>query len=79
MKFVKLKKASKREIYESKSNAFLMLLAFLCAVSAWFAISITVYPSETKTLTHIPLILETAGTTAGENNLKVIGKENYTS
>lgn len=78
MKFITLKKASEREIYESKSNAKVIFIAFLCAVSAWFIITMTRYPSEIKELRNIPVIVDTSGTTAGSNNLQVIGSGNYT-
>ena len=75
MKFIMLKKASKRELYESKSNAKLIILAFLCAVSAWFIITITKYPTKTVTIKDFPLVLNTKGTTAGDNNLEIINQD----
>lgn len=72
MKFITLKKASKNDIYESKSNAMMLIIAFICAVTAWFIISMTYYPSENKELLNIPVVISTDGTTAGKNGLEVI-------
>ena len=36
MKFKKLKNANRREILESRNNAFMIALSFICALAAWY-------------------------------------------
>lgn len=72
MKFQKLKNANKREIIESKNNAFMIALAFICALVSWYYIKMKYYASETKLFNNVEVTAETDGTTAGDNDLMVI-------
>ena len=51
------------------NNTALAVLSLLIAVIVWFMISISLNPSEPKTLEKIPLSLDTAGTSVEENGL----------
>lgn len=72
MKFKKLKNANKREILESKNNAFMIALAFICALVSWYYVKMNYYASETLEFQNVQVIAETDDTTAGDNDLKVI-------
>lgn len=62
----------KHNINEAKKNLKLLLIAFVCAIASWFIIAITKYSSESKIITGVPVSLDTSGTSAAENGLKVI-------
>ena len=64
----------KRGINENTNNATLLLIAIICAVAAWFIVAMTIYPSESKTITDIPLIMDITGTSAAENGLSVTNR-----
>lgn len=51
------------------NNTALAVLSLLIAVIVWFMISISLNPSEPKTIEKIPLSLDTAGTSVEENGL----------
>ncbi|MBP5579461.1 MAG: hypothetical protein J6X56_08310, partial [Ruminococcus sp.] len=64
----------KRGITETTNNATLLLIAIICAVAAWFIVAMTIYPSESKTVTDVPLVIDIAGSSAAENGLSVTNK-----
>ncbi|WP_303804590.1 YbbR-like domain-containing protein [Ruminococcus flavefaciens] len=64
----------KRGINETTNNATLLLIAIICAVAAWFIVAMTIYPSESKTITDIPLIMDITGTSAAENGLSITNR-----
>lgn len=49
-----------------------MILAIFLAISVWFIVSMTQYPSVPKTITHIPLSIDITDTAAAANGLSVI-------
>lgn len=50
----------------------MMATSVVIAVVLWFVISIAIYPTTPRTIYHIPLKVEIAGTSAEENGLSVI-------
>lgn len=67
-----LKNGKKKSIAESRSNAMLLIIAFICAIASWFIIAMTKYPAESKTISNIPVKIDINGTSAAENDLTVI-------
>lgn len=55
-----------------KNNFLMAIYAFLVAITAWFVISITIYPSTPKTINNIPLSLDISQSVAEEYGLSVI-------
>jgi len=53
------------------NNTSLAVLSLLIALIVWFMISMSLNPSEPKTLDKIPLNLDTTGTTVADNGLSV--------
>ena len=68
-------RVDKRNIKEAKNNLMLLAIAFVCAIASWFIIAMTIYPSETKIVTDIPVSLDITGTSAAENGLRVLTPE----
>ena len=62
----------KKNIKEAKDNAILFAISLICAVASWFIITMTFYPSESKTVTNIPVHFDIIGSTADENGLQII-------
>lgn len=54
------------------SRPAMMIASLVIAVVLWFVISIAIYPTTPRTIHHIPLEIEIAGTSAEENGLSVI-------
>ncbi len=54
------------------SRSAMMITSVIIAVVLWFVISIAVYPTTPRTIYHVPLQVEIAGTPAEENGLSVI-------
>ncbi len=54
------------------SRPAMMIASVVVAVVLWFVISIAIYPTTPRTIHHIPLQVEIAGTPAEENGLSVI-------
>ena len=50
----------------------MMATSVAIAIVLWFVISIAIYPTTPRTLHHVPLKVEIAGTSAEENGLSVI-------
>lgn len=50
----------------------MMITSVAIAIVLWFVISIAIYPTTPRTLHHVPLKVEIAGTSAEENGLSVI-------
>ncbi len=50
----------------------MMGISVVIAIVLWFVISISIYPTTPRTIRHIPLNVEIAGTTAEINGLSVI-------
>ena len=50
----------------------MMATSVAIAIVLWFVISIAIYPTTPRTLHHVPLNVEIAGTSAEENGLSVI-------
>ena len=69
-----MKNTRKRNIYEAKSNATLLLIAIICAIAAWFIVAMTLYPSESKVIVDIPIKFDISGTSAAENGLSITSK-----
>ena len=67
-----LKNITKRNIKEARSNAMLLLIAFVCAIASWFIIAMTKYPSDSKHISNIPLSRDISGTAAADSGLSVI-------
>lgn len=59
-----------QRFYESRPA--MMIASVAIAIVLWFVISIAIYPTTPRTINHIPLQIEIAGTTAEENGLSVI-------
>lgn len=68
-----LKSIKKRNMSDAKSNVLTIIFAFVLAIAAWFVVSMTLYPSVSKTIESIPLTLDLSGSTAAENGLSFIG------
>ena len=60
MKFKKLKTANRSEILASRNNALMIVIAFVCALAAWFLVTMKFYASQEKILTDVPLITDTS-------------------
>lgn len=54
------------------SRPAMMIASVVIAVILWFVISICIYPTTPRTVQHVPLKLEIAGTSAEDNGLSVI-------
>lgn len=54
------------------NNTSLAVLSLLIALIVWFMISLSLNPSEPKTLNEIPLSVSTDGSSVADNNLTVI-------
>lgn len=54
------------------SRPAMMITSVVIAIVFWFVISISIYPTTPRTVNHIPLKVDIAGTTAEENGLSVI-------
>jgi len=67
-----LKNITKRNIKEARSNAMLLLIAFVCAIASWFIIAMTKYPSDSKHVSNIPLSRDISGTAAADSGLSII-------
>lgn len=67
-----LNKGKKSNIAEARSNAMLLLIALICAIAGWFIIAMTKYPAESKRISNLPVKIDISGTSAAENDLKVI-------
>ncbi|MGN1403122.1 MAG: YbbR-like domain-containing protein [Ruminococcus sp.] len=59
-----------QRFYESRPA--MMIASVAIAIVLWFVISIAIYPTTPRTINHIPLQVEIAGTSAEENGLSVI-------
>jgi hypothetical protein len=59
-----------QRLYESRPA--MMATSVAIAIVLWFVISIAIYPTTPRTLHHVPLKVEIAGTSAEENGLSVI-------
>ena len=59
-----------QRIYDSRPG--MMITSVAIAIVLWFVISIAIYPTTPRTLHHVPLKVEIAGTSAEENGLSVI-------
>ena len=59
-----------QRMYESRPA--MMATSLVTAVVLWFVISIAVYPTTPRTIYHVPLAVEIAGTSSEENGLSVI-------
>ncbi len=55
-----------------ESRPAMMIASLIIAIVVWFVISIAIYPTTPRTISHIPLTVEIAGTSAEENGLSVI-------
>ena len=55
------------------NNTSLAILSLLIALIVWFMISMSLNPSEPKTLDKIPLSIDTTGTSVADNGLSVYG------
>ena len=49
-----------------------MIFSIITAIFLWFAISINLYPTTPRTISHIPLTVDIAGTAAELNGYSVI-------
>lgn len=49
-----------------------MISSVVIAIVLWFVISISIYPTTPRTISHVPLQVEITGTSAEENGLSVI-------
>lgn len=69
-----LRKFKKQDITEAKSSAMLMLIAVICAVAAWFVVTMSFYASDTKLISNVSLNPkdDIVGTSAAANGLSVI-------
>lgn len=54
------------------NNTSLAILSLLIAIIIWFMISMSLNPSEPKTLDNVPLSISTEGTSLTDNDLSVI-------
>jgi hypothetical protein len=55
-----------------QNNLSLAIYSVIIAIISWFVISMTQYPSTTKTFTNIPVSIDISGTSAAENDLTLI-------
>ena len=60
------------------SDFALRILAVVIAIIIWFALSITQFPTTTKTITKIPVDFSLAGTTAEAKGLSALGYKDKT-
>ncbi len=67
-----LQKFRKKNIEEARDKALLFAVSLVCAIASWFIITMTFYPSESKTVTNIPVQFDIVGSTAEENGLQII-------
>lgn len=78
MKFKKLKTANRGEIIESRNNAMRIALAFICALIAWFFVTMKFYPSRPKSYSGVTLSTELEADSqleimsVSKNNIKVL-------
>ena len=72
MKFKKLKNANRREILESRNNAFMIALAFICALVSWYYVKMKYHETDIKNFTDVAVVADISGTTAEENGLQII-------
>ncbi len=57
----------------SESRLAMMILSVIIAIILWFVISIAVYPTTSRSFSHVPLEITLDGTVAGDAGLSVIG------
>lgn len=74
MKFKKLKNANKREILESRNNAIMIALAFICALLTWYFVKVKFYDLNTKEFDNVEISTDAGDTNTGENDLKIINQ-----
>ena len=74
MKFKKLKNANKREILESRNNAIMIALAFICALLTWYFVKVKFYDLNTKEFYNVEISTDAGDTNTGENDLKIINQ-----
>lgn len=55
-----------------RNNLSLVIYSVIIAIIAWFAISMSLYPSTKTTISHIPVIIDLTGTDAADSELSVI-------
>ena len=78
LKFKKLKTANRGEIIESRNNAMRIALAFICALIAWFFVTMKFYPSRPKSYSGVTLSTELEADSqleimsVSKNNIKVL-------
>lgn len=74
MKFKKLKNANRREILESRNNAFMIALSFICALAAWYFVKMKYYDTTSGEFYGVNVIADISGTSAEDNGLQVINQ-----
>ncbi len=67
------KKTGKRK--KHGTDFALRIVSIIIAVIIWFALSITYYPTITRTITNVPVTISLAGTQAEEKGLSVLNKD----
>ena len=82
MEKIEAKKDLKNENIKAKKKAkkhgtdfALRIVSIIIAVIIWFALSITYYPTITRTITNVPVTISLSGTQADEKGLSVLNKE----
>lgn len=73
-----LTKRKKRSLKDSGTDLTLRILAFVIAVIIWFLLSITQYPTISKTIKGIHVNFSMDGTAAEENGLDALNYEDFT-
>lgn len=72
MKYKKLKNANRREILESRNNALMIALAFICALTAWYFVKMKFHDTTSREYEDVTVVADISGTTAEDNGLQVI-------
>ena len=60
------------------SDFAMRILSVMIAIIIWFALSITQFPTTTKTITKIPVDFTLTGTTAETKGLSALGYKDIT-
>ena len=71
-------KKNKKKRSNTISDFGLKILAVVIAVISWFVLSITQYPTISKTITNVPVTFSMAGTKAEEKGLSALNYKDIT-
>ena len=73
MKFLTtIRKIFKRSI---RHDSTIVIYSLIIAILLWFIVSIKIYPETPKMIREVPITIDLTGTTAAENNLKVVSHD----